>query len=250
MNILLVNDDGFDSGYLRMLCRAAAARGHRVRVCAPALQQSAKGHSFTITEPVIAARKEMEGAEEAWAISGTPVDCARVGIMELFREAELVISGINYGPNAACAVFPSGTVGAAREAAMHGKLAIALSADYDAPEETVKLVTGWAIALAESLPGKELPEKALLNINIPAVPVTGLKSPVMCPQSNVIYNDAYVRETTPRGDLCFWLGHEVKDANPPEGTDTWYLQRGHITCTFIGMEPVDQEKWQPLLSDI
>ncbi|MDO5434966.1 MAG: 5'/3'-nucleotidase SurE [Clostridia bacterium] len=250
MNILLVNDDGFDSGYLRMLCRAAAARGHRVRVCAPARQQSAKGHSFTITEPVFAVQKEMEGAEEAWVIGGTPVDCARIGIMELFPEAELVISGINYGPNAACAVFPSGTVGAAREAAMQGRLAIALSADYGAQEETVKLGAEWALTLAGSLPGKELPVNALLNINIPAVPVTGLKPPVMCPQSTVIYKDEYVRETTPRGDLCFWLAHEVKDEHPPEGTDTWYLKQGHITCTFIGMEPIDQGRWQPLLADI
>ena len=118
MNLLLVNDDGIDSPLLHILCRAAAARGHHVTVCAPSVQQSAKGHSFTVFTPVMVHPRELEGAAAAWAVDGTPVDCTRLGLMALCEEpVDLVISGINNGFNAGLATYVSGTVGAAREAA-------------------------------------------------------------------------------------------------------------------------------------
>ena len=94
MNVLLTNDDGFDSELLRMLCRAFAARGHRVTVSAPATQQSAKSHSFTLSIPLMVHKRDMEGAAEAWAVEGTPVDSARVGFMSLATAPiDLVVSG-------------------------------------------------------------------------------------------------------------------------------------------------------------
>ena len=100
MNILLVNDDGIDSPYLALLCRAAAARGHRVTVCAPSTQQSAKSHSFTIFTPVTVHPREVEGACAAWAVDGTPVDCVRLGLLSLCGDGvDLVLSGINDGFN-------------------------------------------------------------------------------------------------------------------------------------------------------
>ena len=139
MNILLTNDDGFDSPLLHMLCRAAAARGHNVYVSAPATQQSAKSHSFTLTRPLIAHPREMEGAAKAWAVEGTPVDSARLGFMSLAdAPIDLVISGMNDGENVGLATYVSGTVGAAREAAFQRKRAMAVSMQVGTPIETAR----------------------------------------------------------------------------------------------------------------
>ena len=98
MNILLVNDDGIDSPFLALLCRAAAARGNRVTVVAPAEQQSAKSHCFTIDRPLRAYPRQVEGAAAAWAVDGTPVDCCRVGLMRLCdQRPDLVLSGAGSG---------------------------------------------------------------------------------------------------------------------------------------------------------
>lgn len=235
MKILIVNDDGIDSQLMRELARALTARGHRVTVCAPVAQQSGKSHSFTIHTPVMAYPKQLEGAEEAWAIDGTPVDCARLGIMEFCREPDLVISGINNGLNKGSAVWPSGTVGAAREAALQLIPAMALSIDTDAPEETVRFFCDWSASLAEYYVAhfKDTPRGSLLNVNMPAVEVASLKTPVICDLCESIYRSGYERRVTPRGIPYFWLGEEMTDPDAAEGSDAWYLQRGHITLTFV-----------------
>lgn len=135
MHILLVNDDGISSEALQLQCRAFAARGHRVTVCAPSSQQSAKSHCFTIATPVTVHEMQFEGADSAWAVDGTPVDCTRLGLMSICESdpVDLVVSGINYGYNAGLAVYVSGTVGAAREAAFQLCPALALSMGVGTP---------------------------------------------------------------------------------------------------------------------
>ena len=86
MHLLLTNDDGFHSPLLALLCRAAAARGHRVTVCAPALPQSAKSHALTVHSPLCARPATMEGAAAAWQVEGTPADCTRLGLRALAQE--------------------------------------------------------------------------------------------------------------------------------------------------------------------
>ena len=81
MRILMVNDDGIHSERLSLLCRAAAARGHRVTVCAPAHQQSAKSHSMTIVSPLMIREAQVEGAESAWALEGTPGILNKMAVM-------------------------------------------------------------------------------------------------------------------------------------------------------------------------
>ena len=112
MHILLVNDDGIHAPGIRTLAQTLASRGHRVSVCAPDRERSAASHSITLREPVTAQRVDLPGAETAYAASGTPADCARLGLY-LIPDAEMVISGINNGPNLGGACIYSGTVGAA-----------------------------------------------------------------------------------------------------------------------------------------
>lgn len=248
MHILLVNDDGIDSPALAVLCRAAAARGHRVTVCAPSTQQSAKGHSFTVFTPIMAHKREVEGAAEAWAVDGTPVDCTRLGLMALCGETvDLVMSGINVGYNAGLATYVSGTVGAAREAAFVRKPAMAVSMQVDTPEETLRFFADWAVTLGERLAAYPFPDQAVCNVNVPAVPVYELQPPVMCPISREPWVDGYQRRESPRGGAYFWLEPESFDAQHTPGSDMDYLGRKHITCTFLTPEGCDQAAYSDFL---
>lgn len=248
MHILLVNDDGIDSYALQVLCRAAAARGHRVTVCAPSTQQSAKGHSFTVFTPVMVHPRQMEGAEAAWAIDGTPVDCTRLGLMALCGDkVDLVISGINNGYNAGLATYVSGTVGAAREASFMRKPSMAVSMQAGTPEETLRFFADWAVALGERLVTYPFPDQAVCNINVPAVPVYELQAPVMCPISREPWVDDYERRESPRGGTYFWLEPESFDAPHTPGSDMDYLGKKHITCTFLTPEGCDQAAYEDFL---
>lgn len=124
MHFLIVNDDGITSPFLPILTQAVKRAGHRVTVCVPATQQSAKAHAFSIEQPILAEKREVPDADEAWAIFGTPVDSCRIGAMNLAPDADAVISGINLGYNVGMSVYVSGTVGAAREATFLRKPAL------------------------------------------------------------------------------------------------------------------------------
>lgn len=241
MHLLLTNDDGIRSGLLHVVSKAAAARGHRVTVSAPATQQSAKSHGFTVASPLLVRRAEVPGAQAAWAVEGTPVDSCRLGMMALAdAPVELVISGINYGYNAGLAVYVSGTVGAAREAAFVRKPAIALSLEPGTPEETITYFADFAIRAAEKLAHYPAPDQAVCNINVPPVPMAALKPAVVCPLSRNIYKDEYERRKSPRGDTYFWLAPVIPDDHPTPGSDLDLLAKGHITITFLTPEGCNQ----------
>lgn len=252
MNILLVNDDGFDSPSLHVLCRAAAARGHRITVCAPAAQQSAKSHAYTVFQPLLAQKRHMDGADEAWAIEGTPVDCCRIGFMSICQtRPDLVISGINCGYNTGFAVFVSGTVGAAREAAFQGIPAMALSAEYETPRETLAFFAEWAVTVGERLVDYPAPAFSVCNLNVPPVPMHELKEPRMCGITHNLYKDSYERRKSPRGDDYFWLTPMEQDYAYTPGSDQEWLSKGHITCTFLTPdEGVNQEKYADFLAEL
>ena len=98
MHLMLVNDDGIRAPGIRALCAAAVAAGHRVSVCAPDCERSAASHSITLRQGLRAERTDFPGAEVAYAVSGTPADCARLGLY-LIPGVDAVISGVNNGSN-------------------------------------------------------------------------------------------------------------------------------------------------------
>ncbi len=198
MRILLVNDDGIRSVGLGLLARALAEK-HTVTVVAPDDQRSAASHSLTLRDELSARKEDMDGIE-AWAVDGTPADCTRLALDVFCPEAELVISGPNVGLNVAFDILYSGTVGAALEAAMHGKKAIALSAPPQAKEEEVIRVF---LRLLEQLdPARDI--ERLLNINIPNLPLDEIKGVRWVPQ----------------GLFHQWEDHYWAGARRPKGTHT------------------------------
>lgn len=244
MRILLVNDDGFDSPLLAVLCRACSERGHKVLVSAPDTQQSARSHAFTLTTPILCHEAQMEGADRAFRIEGTPVDSARVGFMSLAEEpVDLVISGINRGYNMGLATFVSGTVGAAREAAFHGLPAMAVSVHESASAETAMMFARYCVRMGEKLVQTEMPEQSVCNINCPALPWSEIREPRICRMERHVYLDAYVGQTTPRGIRCFWLEGEQVKPELDSGSDESLLREGHLTVTILAPEGCDQSRF-------
>lgn len=245
MHILLVNDDGIDSPQLALFCRAAAARGHRVSVIAPTYQQSAKAHSMTLSGPLMLHPARMEGADKAWSLEGTPVDCTRIGLLGgiLDGRPDMVVSGINHGLNTGFATYVSGTVGAAREAAFLGVKALALSAAFEVPKETIAMFADFAVTVAERLAAYDLPPMTLCSVNCPGTDVSHLKGMRVCGINGNAYLGGYERSVTPRGVTVFWSGDEIDDPAPTPGRDIDLLNQGYITATFLAPEPIAQEQF-------
>lgn len=248
MHFLLVNDDGFDSPELALLCGAAAARGHRVTVVAPETQQSARSHCFTVFSPLFARRGRMKGATEAWRVAGTPVDCARLGLLALAKEpVDLVISGINQGYNIGLATYVSGTVGAAREAAFIQGRAMAVSMEPQTPEDMRAFFADYAIRAAETVVTAEVPHLSVCNLNAPCCGAADLKGVRTCGLSHRLYKDGYERYVGPRGDISFWLKPMPPYDEPEPETDLALLGENWLTVTWLTPEPCAQEDWDGIL---
>ncbi len=137
MKILLTNDDGIEATGLRLLVEWAKTLGE-VTVFAPKFQQSAKSHSIEIHRPYEVKKVDFFGEIEAWSVDSTPADCVRVAILGMKKKFDLVLSGINCGPNLGGDIHYSGTVGACFEAAISGVHSIAFSAAFNSFDNAVK----------------------------------------------------------------------------------------------------------------
>ena len=212
MHILLVNDDGIQSIGIRALCEAARARGHRVSICAPSAQQSAASQRITLMDPIYVKPYDFGYPDvNAYAITGTPADCVRLGLFELVTEpVDVLISGINDGFNAGMAVHYSGTVGAATEAALNRVRAMAVSTHHRASRATYAYTANIAIAAAEGY----------LALAVPL--------------SVANFKDSYIRRESPRAGVYYWMSNEYSMEPPEAGSDLYWLDQGHVTVTFMG----------------
>ncbi|MDD3411994.1 MAG: 5'/3'-nucleotidase SurE [Eubacteriales bacterium] len=236
MHIFLVNDDGIQSEGIKALCLAALERGHRVSMCAPRTQQSAASQRLTMIEPVYVKRCETGRDDvQAWAITGSPADCVRLGLQELVKEpVDVVISGINQGYNAGMAVHYSGTISAAREGALHHLPAIAVSLEYTATMDMYMALARIAIRMAEKYVKLEMPPVSFLSVNAPLGTEKSWQGPVLAPLSTAAFLDEYERRESPRAGTYYWLMDGCRMEKPEAGSDLDLLAKGWITCTFLG----------------
>jgi len=235
MKLLLTNDDGIASPFLQLLCLAAKAAGHQVTVCAPSIQQSTTSHHYHTHTPITARPVTFEGADAAFAVDGTPVDCVRIALRSLCPDADAVFSGVNLGYNTGWPVYASGTVGAAREAMFTGVPGFAVSAEPSTPEDTLDAFIRWSLRLAGRVCASPHALDGVWNLNAPCVPLAQVQPPVLCPLHRGIYHDGYGCETQPDGTLLFRL--QGLDQPPPTpDSDLDRLSQGHMTCTVLTAE--------------
>ncbi len=238
MRIALTNDDGIHAVGLRAIYHALLAAGHQVDVVAPMTEQSAVGHAITILGP-LRVRRIKECDFTGFGIYGTPADCVKLGTGELLpHRPDLVVSGINAGANVGPDVLYSGTVAAATEAAHLGFKALAVS--YDAFKfDDLSEHAAYAVSIIEKLPWSELPERRVISLNLPDVPMNACKGLAICPQTTAVWRDWYHRREDPRGTPYWWLDGNIPPEKVNPGSDRALLSEGWATLTPLRFDFTD-----------
>jgi 5'-nucleotidase len=238
--ILLTNDDGYQAPGLRALAEAFAGFA-RVSIVAPNREQSGAAQSLTLRQPIICHNI----AEREWAVDGTPADAVIVALHRLLPDRpDLVISGINWGANLGENVYYSGTVGAAREAALHHIPALAMSLCSKSP--TVKFDAAATVArtAAELILKQGLPDQVLLNINVPEPWSGGVR---FTRQSKKITRNQLSRGKDPRGRDYYWLFEQRIDKDVAPDSDYAAIFAGDVSITPLHLDPTDSESLRLLL---
>ena len=226
MHILVTNDDGIHSPALLQLKAQLSAFG-RVTVVAPDRNQSATSQSLTLHRPL---RIHPHG-DDVYSVDGTPADCVLIAFHGMLIERpDLVVSGINHGPNMGEDVFYSGTVAAAIEGVLQGVPAIAASlvtrAQTDFAEPAVMLG-----GIVRQVLERGLPKELLLNVNFPFRPRAELKGIQLTRLGSRVYQDTLVKKVDPRGQDYYWIGGEDPIWKSIEGTDFHAVDAGFVSVT-------------------
>jgi 5'-nucleotidase len=246
--LLLVNDDGVSSVGIFALKQALAV-DHDVTVVAPDRPQSATGHAITLHKPLRLAHVQLRDGSPAWACSGTPSDCATLGAIEAMADnVDMVVSGINHGPNLGWDVHYSGTVSAAIEAVAMGFPGLALSvASWD---EKIHWETAGGIAakLVAWLTAHPLPPFTVLNVNVPNVAPGDVRGVRVCKQGRRQYVDRIQKRDDPLGRPYYWLaGSLAEEAHLAEpDSDVRAVSEGFVSIVPIQLDMTAY----PLLSDL
>ncbi|MBQ9941901.1 MAG: 5'/3'-nucleotidase SurE, partial [Christensenellaceae bacterium] len=196
MRILLVNDDGIACQGILALVRALKHE-HQLTVIAPASERSGFSHSLSIHNTISVTKTTIPGHEdvEAYAISGTPADCTKLGVRTLCKERpDLVISGINFGNNLGTDTSYSGTCAGALEAALLGLPGIAVSQHHkEGEEDRVEFDTGarFIAGILGDIAKWDWPEGCILNVNIPDLWNSKVEGVAVCPLSGLHYEESY-----------------------------------------------------------
>jgi 5'-nucleotidase len=221
--ILVTNDDGVHAPGIRALEQALEGLGD-VWVVAPDREASASGQSLTLKHPL---RAEKIGPRVV-AVDGTPADCVNLAIVKLLpRRPRVVVSGINRGGNLGEDVFYSGTVGAAREATFFGVPAIAMSlaarseADYGPSAEFARRLTALVIA-------RGLPDRTLLNVNVPVGQPTGVAVTV---QGRRSHEGTILEGLDPRNHTYYWIEEGRDDWVRDSLSDIFAVRSGLVSVT-------------------
>ncbi len=245
LSVLLSNDDGYDAPGLKAL--AEAFRGvAEVTVVAPADNQSGKGHSITTAgNPIMASERRQADGGGWYAIEATPATCVMMALETLMaKKPDVVISGINRGENLGIVVYYSGTVGAAREAAISGVPAIAVSMQGNDPKDYAA-VAAYVRELVEKLHADGALKPGLfLNVNAPTGTPRGVKVTRLSMRKTT---EIFERRATPRGRPYFWPDWKPLE-DDAEGTDVWAHTRGYISVTPLKLDTTAMEQKAELKS--
>lgn len=226
MRILISNDDGIYSPGIAALARAAAEFGD-VRIVAPDVEQSSMGHAITHSRPLTYRRTPL-GAVDAYRVNGTPADCVALGAHH-WDKVDVVLSGINLGPNIGNGMWHSGTLAAAKQAALLGIKGIALSTPVTASEPDFERLHTWVTRVLALLLAEQ--ELLLVNVNFPPEP----RGMCWTSQSVRQYDGVVIPAEDPQGRRIFWISVEPIE-HTEEGTDRWALENGYVTITPLSLD--------------
>jgi len=229
--ILVTNDDGVYAPGIRALFAAMQSLGRAV-IVAPEQDKSAVSHSLTMNRPLRV--KELEA--DVYTLDGTPTDCVTIGMNKVLqRRPDLIVSGINPGPNLGDDISYSGTVSAAIEGTMYDIPSLAFSLAGEVPFDfTVAADVAWK--LASMALQFSLPEGTLLNINVPGCGPADIKGIRFTRQGRRIYTNAIQETFDPWGRKHYWIGGGTVQWTGGEDTDEQALREGYISVTPIQLD--------------
>jgi len=230
MRLLLANDDGVYSPGLAALADIAAELGE-IHIVAPDVEQSSMGHAITHSRPISIKRTPIHGYD-AHRVNGTPADCVALGT-NLFPGVEAVLSGINLGPNIGNGMWHSGTLAAAKQAALLGRRGIALSTPTGATEPDFKALRPWIAKVLDLLLNQS--DLQLVNVNFPPNP----KGICWTRMAVTHYDGRVVPITDPLGRKLYWLTVERVE-HLEEGTDRWAMRNGFVSITPLRLDLTDE----------
>lgn len=239
MNILITNDDGVHAEGLFALKTALDSIG-KVHVVAPDRPRSACGHSITLHKPLRANEVKLQDGSVAYCTNGTPSDCVNLAILGLVEEKiDLVVSGINCGPNLGWDITYSGTVSAAMEGAIMGVQSFAISVATYESHTDYDVAAAFTIRLAQILQQQKLPESTLLNVNIPALPASEIKGVLLTNQGKRRYTGNLEKRSDPGGRAYYWLGGDLPVDHLVEDSDVKAIADDYISVTPVHLDLTD-----------
>lgn len=231
--ILVTNDDGVTAPGIMNLVEAVKDLGQIV-VVAPDKPQSGMGHAITIGQPLRLHPVHAFGDIEAYACTGTPVDCVKLAVDKiLHRKPDLCLSGINHGANHSINVIYSGTMSAAVEAAIESipsagfsLLDYNIEADFTGARKYTRMVV-------EKMLSTKLDKHTVFNVNIPSVPLELLRGIRVCKQAYAKYEEDFVERLDPNGRKYYWLTGEFVNFDKAKDTDVWALANNYVSVVPV-----------------
>ncbi|HEY5892104.1 MAG TPA: 5'/3'-nucleotidase SurE [Chthoniobacterales bacterium] len=240
LRILISNDDGIFSPGLVALARIASRVGD-VRIVAPDVEQSSMGHAITASRP-LDYRKSRVDNFEAYRVNGTPADCVALGAHH-WERVDVVLSGINLGLNLGNSCWHSGTLAAAKQAALLGLRGIAISAppvedgDYEELEPSLERVLHLLLEVEKAM--------CLVNVNLPTRP----KGVRWTRQSVRHYDGTVLEGIDPLGRKHFWFGIRPMQA-ADEGTDRWAIEHDFVSITPLRLDLTDEQELRRMQQEL
>ena len=237
--ILVTNDDGIHSEGLTALAEALTTIGE-VTVVAPATEQSAKAHSLTITHPLHIRKID----DFHYSVDGTPTDCVSLALMKIMPEhkPDIVVSGINFGANLGDDVMYSGTVAGAFEGSVFGLPSIAMSlTDYSGMD--FSYAANFAAKLTAKILSSGLPERTILNVNVPPGEILGAR---WTKQGSQSARSKIFEGIDPRGKNYCWIGEQHSRWKEQGESDYAALADGMVSITPIKTDQTDYQALEKL----
>lgn len=236
MKILITNDDGVYSPGILELAEVASEFGD-VRIVAPDVEQSSMGHAVTATRP-LSYKKTKIGEFDAFRVNGTPADCVSLGSFH-WDKVDVVLSGINLGPNLGNSMWHSGTLAGAKQAALLGIKGIAFSTPTQSEEYDFSKMRPYTRQALEYLIGEKGPK--LVNVNLPFSPAG-----ITWTRQSVRQYDGLVKPSEdPMGRKHFWFT-VVPLENPDEGTDRFAIEHNLVSMTPLRLDLTDDKQLKEL----
>jgi 5'-nucleotidase len=235
LHILITNDDGIFAPGIFHLYNAVKSKVRKISIVAPASEKSGAGLSTTLKKPlhIHDIKWHHDDKTSAWSLNGTPADCVKMAISVILDEKpDLIISGINRGPNSGRNVLFSGTVGGIIEGSLRGIPGIAFSC-VDFREPKYSEVEKYIHPIMEHFVKHPFPEESVINVNFPKAKI-GIKGMKFSRQGKGYSIENPDQRTAPSGLKYYWLGGKWQGYEEHEDSDITHLNNG-----FISVVPID-----------